>query len=119
MRTSSRASRKKICGRIPRPSSAPRIAASAIAASPARTSRTIATREKRWRSDETSSASSGSSSPGRLSTTVYSRSSNSFAAAVFPPPDSPVRMTTCWSPIAPASGALASPETPAPGSVAS
>ena len=43
IRTSSRASRKKTCGRIPRPSSAPRIAPNAIGASPDRTSRTIAT----------------------------------------------------------------------------
>ena len=70
IRTSSRASRKKTCGRIPRPSSAPRIAENATGASPDRTSSTIATLSKRSGSSETSSASSGSSSPGRLSTTV-------------------------------------------------
>jgi hypothetical protein len=43
MRTSSRASRKMTCGRIPRPSSAPRIAPNASGASPDRTSSTIAT----------------------------------------------------------------------------
>ena len=50
MRTSSRASRKKTWGWIPRPSSAPRTAARASDASPARTSSTMATRSKRSRS---------------------------------------------------------------------
>ena len=59
------------CGRMPRPSSAPRIAAKASVASPDRTSSTIATlREALAVVDDTSSARSGSSSPGRLSTTV-------------------------------------------------
>ena len=47
MRTSSRASRKMITGRIPRPSSAPRIAPNASGTSPARTSSTIAVRANR------------------------------------------------------------------------
>src|SRR5438093_339886 len=96
MRTSSRASRKKTWGRMPRPSSAPRIAANARGASPDRTSRTIATRENRSRSLDTSSARPGRSSLGRLSTTAYPRSSKSFAAAVLPPPERPLTTTTCW-----------------------
>ena len=50
IRTSSLASRKTTRGRMPRPSRAPRIAARAMVASPARTSSTIATRAKRSRS---------------------------------------------------------------------
>src|SRR3990172_9003639 len=59
MSTSSRASRKKTCGAMPRPSSAPRTAPSATRGSPDRTSRTMATRSKRPGSDATSCGRSG------------------------------------------------------------
>ena len=52
MRTSSRASRKTTRGRMPRPSRAPRIAASASIVSPARTSMTMATCANRSRSED-------------------------------------------------------------------
>ena len=57
---------------------------------------TIATRSNRPGSRATSSARPGRNSAGRLSTTVYPRSSKSLLVVVLPAPESPVITATCW-----------------------
>ena len=79
-----------------RPSSAPSTEPRATRGSPARTSRTMATRSKRFGSDATSSAIPGTSRRQVVDDGV-AEVLEELAAAVLPAPDRPLMMATCWT----------------------